>query len=118
MEKAAVRLMTVLAVALLSLLACTPGDTDRSRGTKGEQVSRADFGDGWPLVVDQGQLRCEAPSRLVFTDPNGSEWGVNGMAITHGYPEIDPIWADNPEIPGTKKNIGPLIDRGLSMCEE
>ena len=32
-----------------------------------------------------------------------------------GFKDIEPIWADDPET-GLKKNIGPIIDRGLALC--
>jgi hypothetical protein len=41
--------------------------------------------------------------------------GVNGMASS--YEDINPIWADDPASPGLKKNIGPLINAGLEMCD-
>jgi len=107
----------VILVAGILTVSCAPQDTETQVPMEA-QISRADFGDEWPLTVDEGELRCEPPSRVVFTDPDGKEWGVNGMAVTHGYPEIDSIWADNPDFPDTKKSIGPLIDRGLAMCEE
>jgi hypothetical protein len=40
------------------------------------------------------------------------------MAQGQGYPEIDEIWKDDPEIDGFKVNIGALIDAGLSLCEQ
>jgi hypothetical protein len=43
-------------------------------------------------------------------------YAVNGLAEGSGkYANIDSIWADAPG--GLKKNIGPLIDRGLQLCE-
>lgn len=110
------RLLIILAVGLL-VVGCTAGDSGNDDG-ESIHISRANFGDEWSLMVDEGNLRCEEPSRIVFTDPAGTEWGVNGMAVTHGYPEIDPIWADNPNISGVKKNIRPLIDRGLALCND
>lgn len=111
--------MRFLVMLAASSLAISCAAQDSSNGGRGEtHVSRTQLGDDWPLTVEEGNLRCEPPSRVVFTDPSGHEWGVNGMAVTHGYREIDPIWADNPEIPGLKKSIGPLIDRGLALCED
>jgi hypothetical protein len=48
----------------------------------------------------QGGRRCNA---------------VNGLAKRQGFKDIEPIWADDPET-GLKKNIGPIIDRGLALC--
>ncbi|MDP1820676.1 MAG: DUF2511 domain-containing protein [Acidimicrobiales bacterium] len=50
----------------------------------------------------------------------GVTYALNGLARgsaeENGWREIDEIWRDNPDIPGTKVDIGPLIDRGLDLC--
>ena len=78
-------------------------------------VSRDDYGDAWPLTVDGGTLSCDS-SQVVFTDPDGNDYGVNGAAVSAGHPEIDPIWADNPDIDGAKVVITPLVNDGLDLC--
>lgn len=106
MSKAA--LVVGLAIALV-LFGCGEGN-----------VSSDEFGSKWPLTVDSGDLRCEGSQgfgSVVFTDPDGNEYGVNGVAVGQGYPPIDPIWKDDPELAGLKISIGPLIDRGLSLCK-
>jgi hypothetical protein len=88
-------------------------------GCGGGNVSSEEFGSSWPLNVDSGDLRCEGSKgfgAVVFTDPDGNEYGLNGVALSQGYPPIDPIWKDSPELPGLKVSLGPLIDRGLAMC--
>lgn len=45
----------------------------------------------------------------------GDVYAVNGLAKGQGFKDIEPIWADDPET-GSKKNIGPIIDRGLALC--
>lgn len=83
-------------------------------------VSSDEFGADWPLTVDSGDLSCEGSNgfgAVVFTDPDGNEYGVNGVAAGQGYSPIDPIWKDDPELAGLKISIGPLIDRGLSLCK-
>ncbi len=101
---------------LLILAACTSsGGTDL--GTNQQQVSSADFGNDWPLTVDSGVLACEGGAAVTFTAPDGTTYAVNGTARTvTDYPDIDPIWADTAG-PLPKKNIGPLIDLGLALCE-
>jgi hypothetical protein len=112
------RLITVLALAAALIAGC---GGDQSGGGDGDDpssitVSASDFGDEWPLTVDSGTLRCEPPSAVVF-ETGGTEYGVNGMAVTNGYDEIDPIWADDPEGISPKVSISPLIERGLELCE-
>jgi hypothetical protein len=87
--------------------------------TSGTEVSRDEFGAEWPLTVDHGTLRCEGSEgfgAVVFTDPDDNEYAVNGTAKGKGYQAVDPIWRDDPELAGLKVPIGPLIDRGLSLC--
>jgi hypothetical protein len=88
-------------------------------------ISKSQFKDQWPLTVDSGTLKCEpAPTSLkvqfvTFTS-GGKTYALNGIARgqakQRGWKEIDPIWKDNPEIPGAKINIGPLITLGLTLC--
>jgi Protein of unknown function (DUF2511) len=94
-----------LLVSLVAASACS------SSSGNSEEVSRADLGSDWPLTVDSGTLVCEGAGSVTFT-VNGTTYAVNGLA--EGA-DIDPIWADSGD--GLKKNIGPLIDRGLSLCD-
>ena len=74
------------------------------------------FNEDWPLTVTSGVLKCE-DSAVIFTS-GGRTYAVNGMATTWDLGvDIDPIWADNPELEGLKINIGPLIAKGLTLCE-
>ncbi|KLO45365.1 hypothetical protein ABH37_00790 [Mycobacterium haemophilum] len=84
-------------------------------------VSEATWTDGpWPLTVSEGTLACHPLGahlgRVTFTSGGTTYW-VNGTAkAAHKYADLDDIWRDNPDIPGTKINIGPLLDRGLALC--
>lgn len=92
-----------------------PEDTAAPAGT----ISRESMGDKWPLTVDSGVVACDGTSTygaVTFT-ANGVTYGVNGAALQQGLPKIDPIWSDDPSIPGTKINIGPIIDAGLALCK-
>lgn len=100
------RLAVVLLALALALTSCF------ERGVK---VSRAEYGDDWPLTVESGRLRCRPP--WVITFHTGDEaYAVNGMARSRGYRDIRPIWRDNPDLPGTKIPITPLITRGRAYC--
>jgi hypothetical protein len=87
--------------------------------SEGVEVSRSDFGSSWPLTVDSGTLRCEGQkgAGAVVINADGTDYAVNGTAKGQGYADIDPVWADDPELAGLKISIGPLIDRGLSLCK-
>lgn len=70
----------------------------------------------WPLTVDEGRIYCPGAGRLVF-ESDGTRYALNGLAMgTHEYADIDPIWKDNPEIGGTKLDIGGLIEHGNRAC--
>lgn len=105
----------LVGVLALALTACGGSDTGDDSSTI--TVSASDFGDEWPLTVDSGTLRCEPPSAVVFETDDGREYAVNGMAATNGYDEIEPIWAEDPSGNAPRMNIGPLIDRGLELCD-
>ena len=75
-------------------------------------VDESCIDDEWPLTVDSGTLSCD-DSAVTFT-AGGVVYGVNGLAVTFGAAEIDPIWADAE--PGPKVNIGPLSALGRELC--
>lgn len=86
------------------------------------KVSRADMGRKWPLTVNKGRLVCigsRGVGAVVFVAPDGTNYAVNGTAkgrLDHAA-DINTIWADDKALGmGLKKNIGPLIDRGLKLC--
>lgn len=99
------------------------------RGAAGgavQTVSRAEFGNTWPLTVDAVELRCVVviPSRpdlagLVF-EHNNRIFTLNGIARGHaptmGWHEIGDLWRDNRAIEGTKVPITPLIERAGALC--
>lgn len=76
----------------------------------------------WPLTVERGQLRCigsRGAGAVVFLTPDGTNYAVNGTAKTQlpDVAEIDAIWANDRSLgAGLKKDIGPLIERGLKLC--
>lgn len=106
----------MILVRIAALLVLTLGLACGSAAPVDEPVSQAEFGDAWPLTIDRGTVRCEPPGAVVFQAPDGSDYGVNGVATSQGYPELAPIWADDPDPLVPKKSIGPLLDRGLALC--
>lgn len=83
-------------------------------------VCAEDF-EEWPLTVPDGMITCEvdfgAPYPVSFTDGDGNVYALNGTALDRtDLPAIDPIWADQPDVDGLKKDISPLIDAALSLC--
>ena len=79
-------------------------------------VSKKDFRDKWPLTVSSGRVECIRGLFAVFHHKN-KIYALNGSAISKGYTSINPIWKDNPNIKGTKINIGILTDEALKLCK-
>lgn len=89
-------------------------------------ISKSQFPANWPLMVDAGTLSCEpapgSPNLRLVTFTSGAKTyalngTVSGQAAKRGWLQVKPIWRDNPAISGTKVSIGPLIDRGLTLCK-
>jgi hypothetical protein len=101
---------------------------EKAAADRGEvTVTREEYGDAWPFTVDSGVLkgvptgqRTAGGTDLVevtFTS-GGTTYALNGIARdTRKYAEIDGIWASDPNIVGLKKNVGPIIDRGLALVK-
>jgi hypothetical protein len=107
------RIVAVLAVLFAS---CSVEGGDGGGGS--QEISRQDLGKDWPLTVDSGMLRCEGVGAVTFTADDGTTYAVNGTARgLDQWPDIDRIWADNPDVKGLKIDISPLIQRGLRLCD-
>jgi len=78
----------------------------------GTHVKAEDFGKRWPFTVSDGHVDCVGRSAVLRTQ--GMEYGLNGFARSRGYTAIDPVWRDDPEIQGTKINIGEMISLACS----
>lgn len=95
----------------------TPVDVPDDLTDESGLLVSTDFGDEWPLTVPYGVVRCDSSS-VIFTDPDGNDYAVNGTAQSHHpeLPDIDPIWAKDPAVKGLKIDISPVIDKGLELC--
>lgn len=85
-------------------------------------VSAEDYGAAWPFTGEEMHLLCMAGSAVVASDPeSGRMYPLNGTARSQaqrlGLDQLEAVWRDNPENPGTKVSIGPLIERGLALCK-
>lgn len=96
----------------------------RTSESASAEVTRAMFGEQWPLTVDSGiveriPLRAGGKdlSLCIFRAPDGKVYGLNGTATGRGYAEIRPIWRDHPDprMSGIKVDIGPLIQFALNL---
>lgn len=119
-------LSVVLFIAAAWLIPPEPADSPEDAPVGNPAVVAADtWADGtWPLTVDGGVLTCvsrpQGEAVFIALD-DGTMWPLNGVARTiHAQfgaePATEPIWRENPELPGTRINIGPLISRALGLC--
>ena len=104
---------SIAALVILSFVFVACSD-DSNRG---EEISEKDYGDKWPFTVASGRVECIAPSKVVF-HANGKTYAVNGMASgDKRFRDLREIWRDNPDPIFPKINIGPIIDKGLTLCK-
>jgi hypothetical protein len=74
----------------------------------------------WPLTVREGVVRCQerdARAVVTFVTPDARVYAVNGAAVSQGLPRIDPIWRRDPDRPGDRADISPVLEQGLRLCE-
>lgn len=106
--------LTAAAAALLVIAAHAAVPTDAP-------ISRADMPGQWPLTVESGVVGCERGKAIKFV-AGGKTYALNGTAQSYSkqlgfdWRPVAAIWRDNPDIPGTKVPIGPLIARGQALC--
>lgn len=104
-----------LAIVMVAGVLSSCGENNSSKLT----VSQAEFGDSWPLTVSSGYLECWKKNAVLF-HTGGRTYAVNGTALgwrhQEGWRDIKEIWADDPRPGYVGKDIGPLLDRGLSLC--
>ena len=102
----------VLLCVLLAACTTTP---------KSIHVTKAEYGNDWPLTVGEGDIECREVESVVFRS-GGVVYALNGTARGRlkELPAIDAIWAFDDEYGGRKsglrKNMGDLISRGLALC--
>jgi hypothetical protein len=84
-------------------------------GESGVSVKRADYGNDWPFNVEEGVEDCVRGMNAIFRHA-GAVYGLNGKAVQSGYIRINDIWRDDPDVPDTKINIGPMIQLALKQC--
>lgn len=97
-----------------------------SCGPDGKKITKQEYGEKWPLTVNEGYISCHN-SAIVF-ECNDKLYPVNGTAKSRydtnsKYNDISEIWAYDDElnrldgIQKYKKDITPIIEAGLKICE-
>jgi hypothetical protein len=104
-------LLVVLTLAIVIVALLTVGNSFDS----GVVVTERELGAAWPLTVSKGTLRCEYADEVTFQS-GGTTYTVR-RSTEHGENsnDIAPIWAQGPA--GMKKDLTPLIEKGLTVCD-
>lgn len=85
-------------------------------GSGSRIVTKKQYGKRWPFTVARGLLSCR-DSAVTFT-ARGRIYGINGTALGRGFKRVDPIWRKSSDpLAGPRINIGPILDRGLKLCD-
>lgn len=81
-------------------------------------VSRETMGDDWPLSIDEGILTCTDKREVILIASSGT-YAVNGTARTvmeaRRWKDIRDITLPG-AVEGLTKDVGPLLDVGLALC--
>ena len=85
------------------------------------KVTKEEFGDKWPLTVDEGEIECIQKSPRIsirLFHHGGKTYALNGIAQSLGYPPIDPIWKNDRKLgAGVKISMHPLNEVADELCE-
>jgi hypothetical protein len=92
---------------LFSILPTPPPDESTERAsqpalapiTQKKHVTAGEFGGSWPLTVQEGDVYSrrlpavagQYPQIVAVFKSGGTEYGLNGTALTRGYPDINII---------------------------
>lgn len=85
-------------------------------------ISAEDFGSAWPFTFEEAYIACHTGKALTVMDAeSGRMYPLNGTAkgkaSSLGLEPLESVWLDNPDIPGTKVSISPVIEQGLKLCK-
>lgn len=87
-------------------------------------INQADYGNQWPFTVPFGELNCHSRTaggyakRDITLTFGNKAYAINGSARGKGlYPgDLNEIWRDDPERPGSKLPVSSIIEKGLTFC--
>jgi len=78
------------------------------------KVTKKQFGDAWPFTVNSGKLCSPKPNAACFKS-KGKIYALNGIAMAHGYADVDSIWRDDPRPGGIKIHLRPMVVIALEL---
>lgn len=111
------RWCSYLGQAKMTRIHADTGDPSRSCGCPGgEAISWERDGDEYPFTIPGACLRC-GERQTVYIDDGRHTYGVNGIGVAR-YGDQTAIWARDPNAPDQGVGIGPMIGRGLRLCDD
>jgi hypothetical protein len=115
---------TVLILIVCSLVGCSTQPIEPKKlESKKFEIDAQQYGENWPLRVERGKLACE--QNAVTFEADGIIYAINGRAQTENH-RNGRGWANSKNIRRYDPqgvmyglmDVGPLIQRGLALCEE
>ena len=102
---------------LCLVVACKHSGNSNSNPSNAIEIDSAQFGEAWPFTIIHGTLSCTGYREVLFS-VGSTSYALNGAAREHMQyrQEINEIWRPDPKYSGSRISVGPLIDRGLSLC--
>ncbi|RYJ44542.1 DUF2511 domain-containing protein [Flavobacterium beibuense] len=103
----------LLLVSFAFLTSCSENTTKFTKNT---------FSGQWPFSVNEVEVFCRPYKEVYCKTEDGTIYALNGSAKSASrddskVKEIENIWLDNPQIPGTKIPYSDFISEGLKLCE-
>lgn len=107
---------TVALIAMFATLTVTGCGGAADPGTR--SVTRAEIeqaGKKWPFTADTATLTCK--DNAVTATIDGKMYALNGTAKSRkAGADLTAVWAEDPNMPGLRVNVGDVIELGLELC--
>lgn len=90
-------------------------------GEKSEKVSKFEYGERWPFIVENVDLLCHdgPPAALVRTE-DGKLYALNGSARSkaseNGWLDGRSLTKPNVSLPGTTMDYSEITARAMKLC--
>ncbi|WP_406277637.1 DUF2511 domain-containing protein [Embleya sp. NBC_00896] len=104
----------VVFAAAVSLRNAFDDDSDPRPPVHELNVNSTSF-TAWPFTVDRATLQC-LDGRSVTLLADGRQYALNGAATQAGYPAVDPIRREDPNVPGLRVDLATALSFGQSLC--
>ncbi len=82
-------------------------------------VTQSEYGEEWPLVVNEAEIHCEKFSgqvQALTVTAGRTTYAINGTARAKGFPDLWPMWLDDDSNPPSKISIHRLSKDTRALC--